>query len=106
MLGPLPRLSAFSRSIYRDALKTHLKRPDGSDYAVFDQFYDWTGSVGDQRDKLNETRVFVNAIKGDVDNLRAGTDSRLDAQAQRITAVELNTAEVKAWTEALKSRPF
>ena len=67
MLGPLPRLAGFSAGVFGSTLKAKVLKDDGSAYAVFDQFKPWVDSVVVQRDKLNETRIFASAVKGDVD---------------------------------------
>lgn len=66
-LGALPRLAAFSASIAQSVWKSKLLKDDGTPYAAFDQFKPWVDSVAVQRDKLNETRVFANGLKTDLD---------------------------------------
>lgn len=75
-----------------------VKRPDGSEYAVFASesyvgFTAWTRAL---RDIVNANALYLDDVKGDLDDLRGSTDPRLDKLE----------ADVKALQEAPQSRPF
>ena len=80
-------LAAFSASVARDAWKRTIKKPDGSDYAVWDQFLNWKNSVDRLQDDTKATAAYALDVKNDLDNFRsnkvnpmlADHEARLDA---------------------------
>jgi len=86
-------LAAFSADIARDAWKRTIKRPDGGDYAVWDQFFRWKKSVDDLQDDTKAVDVFTHDIKEDLDNWRSNkVNPDLASLKQRVTALESQTS--------------
>jgi len=82
-------LAPLSASTLRDALKSHIKKPDGSNYLVFDQLYNWVLSVGKLQDDTEAVDVQVKDVKRDLDSYRSNkVNPTLAEHEQRLTALE------------------
>lgn len=82
-------LAPLSAKVLRDAFKRHMKRPDGSNYAVFDQLYNWIVSVNRLQDDTEAVDVQVKDVKRDFDNYRSNkVNPTLTDHENRISALE------------------
>ncbi len=82
-------LAAFSADIARDAWKRTIKKPDGSDYSVWDQFLNWKKSVDRLQDDAEATDTFAHDIKKDLDSWRSNkVNPELAELNSRVTALE------------------
>ncbi len=82
-------LAAFSADVARDAWKRTIKKPDGSDYVIWDQFLNWKKSVDRLQDDTQAVSVFAADVKKDLDNYRSNkVNPQLAEHEQRLTALE------------------
>jgi len=82
-------LATFSADVARDAWKRTIKKPDGSDYAVWDQFLSWKKSVDRLQDDTKAVSTFAGDVKKDLDSYRSNkVNPTLSDHEQRLTALE------------------
>lgn len=81
---PYPEIAPIDGKGVENALKTSVRKPDGSPYAAFDQVQEFIASVRKERDASAATRVFATEIKGDVDEHSA----RINELEGRLAALE------------------
>lgn len=81
----VPKLPAFDAKAANNGWKT-LRKPDGSEYSVYgsDSFVSFVQGLREQRDVVARHDVQLADHKRDLDRNTA----RLDALAQRVTALE------------------
>ena len=85
-------LAAFSANIFKDALKANIKRPDGKEYSVFDQFLDWKLSIDRLQDDTKAVSVYSSDVKKDLDNWRNNkVNPSLTELNNRVAALEQRT---------------
>lgn len=86
-------LAQFSADVARDAWKRTIKKPDGTDYAVWDQFLNWKKSVDRLQDDTKAVATYSSDVKNDLDNYRSNkVNPTLSDHEQRLTALESQTA--------------
>lgn len=79
-----PKLPPLDGKALESALKTSVRKPDGSPYAVFDNVQEWVRGERAVRDASAATNVFAHDLKGDIDQHSA----RIADLEQRVAAVE------------------
>ncbi len=82
-------LAPLSVTVLRDTLKKHMKKADGSNYAVFDQLYNWIKSVDRLQEDTETLDIFTHDVKRDLDSWRSNkVNPTLSDHEVRLKAIE------------------